>query len=316
MDSRKKSLLCYGLPVLVLIPMPFLAPGITQYSITLLMYLTLAIAWNIQGGYLGDLSFGHVSFFGVASYTVALLEHYDILRFAPLNILLGGLVAAGFAALIGIPFLRLRGFYFAIGTLGLSSLLFLIFKNILSPITQGALGVIVPPPSPYHIETFYYGVLLIAFLSAIFAHLLVKSRIGLAFVAIRDNPMAARAVGINVTLYRVLGFSVSAFLTGVAGGYYAYQSSYVNPEGAFSVAVSFEMLVMVTLGGSGTLLGPIIGAVVLFVMEEIGRTFIQQGYYILPALVLMAVFMFMPRGIVGVFAERHFFLKLMNSRNA
>ena len=184
--------------------------------------------------------------------------------------------------------------------MGLSNLLLLLFKNILSPITHGSVGVIVPSPQPYHIETFYYSILAISTFSVGLTYTVVKSRIGLAFTAIRDNQIAARFVGVNTTYYRLLGFAVSAFIVGIAGGFYAYYGNYVNPEGVFSPAISFEMLVMAFLGGTGTLWGPVVGAVLLYLIEEIGRSFIQQGFYILPAILLIIVFIFMPSGIGGI----------------
>jgi len=279
---------------------PLVVPGLTHHAIGLLIYAALAIAWNLQGGYLGDLSFGHVAFFGLGAYSVATLEHYDLLHFPPANVMLGALAAGLFAALVGIPFLRLRGFYFAIGTLGLSSLLFLTFKNILSAVTLGAAGILVPAPSPYYIEVFYYAILGITAGSFILSHLVIRSRIGLAFTAIRDNRDAARATGVNVTFYRILSFAISAFITGAVGGFYAYHVNYVNPSGVFSATISFTILVMVFLGGAGTQAGPLIGAFLLYILEEVSRSTIERGYYILPALMLLCVFIFMPNGIIGL----------------
>jgi branched-chain amino acid transport system permease protein len=313
-ESRRWTIPLYALAVAISLALPFFASELLAYATSLLLFMTLAVAWNIQGGYLGDLSFGHVSFFGIAAYTCALLEHYKLLHFAPLNILLGALLASAFAAVIGIPFLRLRGFYFAIGTLGLSNLLYLVYKIILWPITRGASGLIIPPPQPYHIETYYYAILLIAMGSVVLSYLVVRSKLGLAFTAIRDDPNAARAIGINTTFYRILGFAISAFVTGVGGGFFAYHNNYINPAGAFSPDTSFEMLVMVFLGGVGTLMGPVVGALILYPIEEIGRTFILRGYYILPAILLVVVFIFMPKGIVGMLKEQALFSRLNRTK--
>jgi len=311
-DSGKWTLLFYVVPIVVLILLPFLAMGMMAYAISLFLFMTLAVAWNLQGGYLGDLSFGHVTFFGISAYTCALLEHHDLLHLAPLNVLLGALLASAFACVIGIPILRLRGFYFAIATLGLSNLLYLVYKIILKPITRGASGLIIPPPKPYHIEVYYYTILSIAIGAVVLSHLVVRSRLGLAFTAIRDDPSAARAIGINTTFYRILGFAISAFVVGVGGGFFAYHNSYINPAGVFSADTSFEMLVMVHIGGVGTLAGPIIGALILYPIEEIGRAFILRGYYVIPALLLILVFIFMPKGVVGMIREKDPFSKLRN----
>ncbi len=308
----KGRIILFCFTLIILIPFPFVASGMVAHAITLFMFITLAIGWNLQGGYLGDLSFGHASFFGISAYTAALLVDYDLLNFAPLNILLGALLAAAFAIVIGFPFLRLKGFYFAIGTLGLSSLLSLVFKNILAPITHGATGVLVPPPKPYHIEPFYYAGLIIVIISFIISYVVIRSRVGLAFNAIRDDQTAARAMGINITYYRILGFAVSAFIIGIAGGFFPYYTNYINPDGVFATSLSFEMLVMVFLGGAATMSGPIIGAVVLYFLEEIGRVYIQTGFYILPAIVLIIVFIIMPSGIAGFIKKYSSKLKIQD----
>ncbi|MCZ7663173.1 MAG: branched-chain amino acid ABC transporter permease [Thermoleophilia bacterium] len=284
----------------LVLALPIFAPGMVGYAIGLFMYATLAMGWNLQGGYLGDLSFGHVAFFGLGGYGVALLIENHILDWGPINVIVGALGAAAFAAVIGVPFLRLKGFYFAIGTLGLSGLLALVFKNLLEDVTHGAAGIMVPAPQPYHIETFYYSILGIAVLTLVGSAILIRSRVGLAFRAVRDNPEAAYSLGIHVTFYRVLGFAVSAFVVGLVGGFYAYYTNYLNPDGMFAATVSFEMLVMVFLGGAGTLGGPLLGAVVFYVLQEVGRQYIGQGFYILPALILIIVFMFLPSGLMGV----------------
>jgi len=290
----------YIIPFLLFLSVPSLTPGLLVYAISLLMNITLAFGWNIQGGYIGDISFGHAVFFGLGAYTVALLIANDIVNWGPLNVFIGALVAMSFAVIIGIPFLRLKGFYFAIGTLGLSNLMLLLFKNIFSPLTRGAAGIMVPPPLQYRIDLFYYSILGIIFLAGLLTYIIAGSQVGLAFKAVRDNPFAASALGINVTAYRIFGFGMSAFIVGIVGGFYSYYSSYVSPDGVFAGTISFEMMVMVFLGGAGTLLGPVFGALAFYLFQEVGRTYIGQGFYILPALLLIVVFMKMPDGIVGM----------------
>ncbi|MEW6275296.1 MAG: branched-chain amino acid ABC transporter permease [Bacillota bacterium] len=304
-DYLKLSYLACGAGFVILLVLPVLAPNLTAYGIGLLMYVTMAVGYNLQGGYLGDLSFGHAVFFGLGGYAAALLVEHNLINWAPLNVFIGACFAAFFAAVIGLPFLRLKGFYFSIGTLGLSSLLLLVVKNVLSPITKGEAGLMIPPPQPYHIEIFYYSILGIAALSGLVSFLIVRSRCGLAFTAIRDNPEAAAALGINVTACRVTGFALSAFIVGTVGGFYAYYASYINPEGVFAGTISFEVLIMVFLGGAGTLLGPFMGAAAFYVFEEVGRTYIGPGFYLLPALLLILVFLKMPNGIMGLIDGRN-----------
>lgn len=289
--------------ILFAIFFPFFASSLVPQAINLLIFTTLAIAWNLQGGYTGDLSFGHAAFFGIGAYSAAMMEYYSIFHFAPGNVFTGSLAAGIFAAIIGIPFLRLRGFYFAIGTLGLSNLLFLVFKNIIASITLGAAGMQVPVPSPYHIKVYYYSIMGVTLGCLLLSRILIKSKIGLAFIAIRDNREAAQAAGVWVTYYRILSFAISASLTGLAGAYYAYFVNYINPAGVFSATISFTMLVMVFLGGAGTLTGPLIGAPLLYILEEVARSRMEYGYYILPATLLIVVFTLMPNGIHGLIAK-------------
>lgn len=298
--TDKPFIWIYIIAFLLFLFLPFLSSNLIVYAINLFMYMTMAIGWNIQGGYLGDISFGHSTFFGIGAYTVAILVAKDIVKLNPLNIFIGALVAMTFALIIGIPFLRLKGFYFSIGTLGLSSLMSLLFKNIFGSLTGGAMGIIIPSSPLYQVELFYYSILIITFLAGLLSYAITGSHIGLAFKAVRGNPVTASSLGINVTAYRIFGFSISAFIIGIVGGFYAYYSCYISPGGVFASTISFEMLVMVFLGGAGTLFGPILGSLVFFLFREVGRIYIGQGFFILPALLLVIVFLKFPDGIMGI----------------
>jgi len=301
--ALKRPLIYYLLIFLCFIPTPYLAPaGITAFIILMIMYMVMSESWNLLGGYLGDLSFGHAVFFGIGAYTVALLEHYGISNIQPFNILLAGISSMGLAALIGYPFLRLKGFYFAIGTLGLSEIFRLLFRN--SDITLGPKGIMVPVPLPYTIYPYFYGILGIAIGSIFIIYLIENSKLGLAFLSIKDDIDAARMVGVRTTAYRILGFSLSAFFVGIVGGFFAYFNSYVHPDGVFSMLISFELILMVYFGGVGTFLGPLLGAAVVLFAEELGRVLIQQGYLLLLSIMLILTFVFMPSGVIGIFTRR------------
>ena len=309
-----KTVIGHLVAILCLIPVPYVIPGYTAYVIQLLMYISMSIGWNILGGYLGDLSFGHAAFFGVGAYTVAMLDYYGICHFSPLNILLGGLLSMFIAASIGYPFLKLRGFYFAIGTLGLAEILRVVYKDLLRDYTRGARGILVPTITPYTVQPYYYAILALTFGIMLVAGAIVNSKLGLAFRAIRDDMDSARMSGINATAHRILGFSISAFIVGVIGGFFVYYTGYAHPEGVFSQVISFELLIMVYFGGVGTVLGPIVGAIIVFIVEEVGRALIQQGYLLLLAIMLIIVFILMPGGVVGTVTKKTPFINPLRAR--
>jgi branched-chain amino acid transport system permease protein len=276
--------------------------GFTSLLIVLLMYVTMSAAWDLLGGYIGDLSFGHAAFYGIGAYTYGLLVYYGISSFAAINIVMGGVTAMAFAVLFGIPFQRLTGLYFAIGTLGISQVLRIAFEN--SDFTLRTHGVIIPMELPYSIIPYYYSILLITIGALALIYVITRSKVGIALMAIRDDPSASQMLGINVTFYRILSLSISGFIVGIVGGFFAYFNHYVFPSGVFSLDLSFEILTMALFGGSGIFSGPIIGAIVVFFVEELGRQFIQRGFLLLLSVMLMIVFLLMPGGVVGTLSKQ------------
>jgi len=283
----------FGLAVLPAI----LPSGFVSIVIVLLTYVSMATAWNLLGGYLGDLSFGHAVFYGIGAYTYGLLVHYGVSSFPLLNMMAGGVIAMIFGVLLGIPFLRLKGLYFAIGTLGMSQVVRIIFEN--SDFTLKSHGVLIPIEQSYSIIPYYYYAFVITLAILLLNYAIINSRLGIAFLSIRDNPSAAEMLGINVTGYRVLCFSISGFFVGVVGAFFAFFNHYIFPSGVFSVDLSFEILLMALFGGVGTFSGPIIGAITVFFVEELGRSFIRVGFLLLLSVMLMVVFLLMPGGVVG-----------------
>jgi branched-chain amino acid transport system permease protein len=279
----------------------FASPSIIAYAMLLLMYVALSQAYNLVSGYVGDLSFGHTAFFGVGAFTVALSEYYGFSHFSPVNVALGGVFAAFLAILIGFPFLRLKGTYFAIGSLALAEVMRIAFLN--SDFTLSSRGIYIPIIEPYSRIPYYSAIVGISAAVTIIVYLIINSRLGITFIAIRDDPDVARVMGINVTLYRILSLTMSAFICGVVGGWFAYYNAYVYPNNVFNMTLSFELMVMTFFGGAGTILGPIIGAVIVLFAEEIGRTYILVGYPLILAILIMITFMFMPGGIIGTLTK-------------
>ena len=257
------------------------------------IYILLAVSLNVATGYLGQLPLGHAGFMAVGAYAAALLwkalpkETWAVI----LGLLLGGLVAALFGLVIGIPALRLKGDYLAIITLGFGEIIRVLIIN-LPQITGGTPGLMnIPKHSSFIV------VYLTVILSCALIHTLMKSRHGRAILAIRENEIAAEASGVNTTFYKVLAFTVSAFFAGVAGGLYAGYTGILTP-GNFTFMTSINILVMVVLGGLGSMAGSIIAASILTALPLALQSF-NKYRMVIYALLLIVVMIFKPSGLLG-----------------
>ena len=228
----------------------------------ILMFCVLAQSWNFIGGFTGYAAFGNVAFFGIGAYAVAILLN-DGQPFW-VGLIAGALIAGVFAFLLGLPVLRLKGHYFAIATLGVAEALreLAAIRNVGGP--GGEVSVPFPGADAY--PTLFY-VFFFAFLglslSCLLATILLKrSKFGYALVAIRENEQAAEALGIATARYKIAAFVLSAVPTALAGGLYAYFASGFDPPTVFDVGISVEMVLLTLLGGAGTILGPMIGAII------------------------------------------------------
>jgi branched-chain amino acid transport system permease protein len=268
---------------------------------TIAMFVVLASAWNIIGGLTGYAAFGNVAFFGLGAYTTAMLVdvHRAHLPFA-LALLASPVVPALFAALIGFPLLRLRGHYFAIATLGTGVAVGEVIKNI--DFLGGATGLF--PPIMHRADVFFFYLMAgAAALTLVVTWVILRSRFGYGLIAIRENEEAARVLGVNTTYYKVAAFSISAALTGLAGGIYAQWFSFINQEGVFGIEYNVQMILMAIAGGAGTLFGPALGAIGLVILINSlagggqGAVLAQMG---LGALIAVTV-IFVPRGVVDFF---------------
>ncbi len=272
--------------------------------IILMMYISLSISWSMLW-YVGEFSFCQIAFFGVGQYTVALTAYYGLFLPTPINILAGGGVAALLALMASYPLLRIRGWYFAIGTWAFAELIRTLIQNNIQ-VTRGPYGVFVPHithPAPYNPDIEYIAAVVIGFGAAMIYYKIIHSRLGLAMSSIRDNFDAAKMIGINTTFYRALIFSMSAFLAGAVGGYFVMYKQYTDPLSAFEMAWIFKTIVIAVIGGATTVAGPMIGAVIVLVLEELGKTFFIRGSLLLLAVILIGAFIFMPGGIMGVITK-------------
>jgi branched-chain amino acid transport system permease protein len=267
---------------------------------TIFMFVGLASAWNLIGGFTGYACFGQVGFFGLGGYASAVLMTHAKTSFW-LALPLSAALAAGFAALVGWPLLRLKGHYFAVATLGVAEGLREIVTN-LPDLTGGGGGITIPtvgPDAPTQWlgnDGFYVLFLLLAAASVATAGLVSMNRGGYALRAINQDEDAAAAVGINTTVAKILAFAGSAALTSALGAAYAFQQVTIFPERLFDVHLTVLMVVMVVLGGAGSVVGPVIGAIFIAFASEWLRQALPRGHaFALGALIVLAVVL-LPQG--------------------
>jgi len=265
------------------------------------IYVVLALGLNITVGQAGLLNLGYVAFYAVGAYTYAILSTTLGLSFWP-GMIVGALSASAFALLLGLPTLKLRGDYFAIVTLGLGEITRIVLNNW-DGLTGGPNGISRigrPMIGKYVLNTtldFYYLILFIALVSVFAMHRLISSRIGRAWIAVREDEFAAEAMGINTFRLKLLAFVLGSAWAGMTGVFFAAKMAFVSPE-SFTFFESVMILCMVVLGGMGSIPGIILGALLLITLPEVFRDF--QDYRMLAfgiALVLMMIFR--PQGLLG-----------------
>jgi branched-chain amino acid transport system permease protein len=292
------------LAALALLTLPFwlTSPYYVHVTIMAGIFTILALSLNLLLGYTGQLSLGHAAFFGIGAYTSALLAlklEWPFWIGLPAAALAAGL--AGWA--IGRLALKVRGAYFVLVTISFAGVISLVSVNWME-LTNGPLGLPgVPAPELAGISfrtksAYYYLVLLAAAVAYLVCHRLVHSRLGRAFLALRENEALAESVGVDPVRTLVLAAVVSAALAGVAGSLYAHYTRFVSPE-VFLFSYTVTMVIMVVAGGKGTLLGPVVGALLFTVLPEALREAMAWQWQMLAYGVLLVVLVyFLPRGIV------------------
>ena len=286
------------------------------FFFTVFMYGIVAQGWNLVAGYTGQISLGQNAFFGIGAYTVALLWINNVTHtgywFDPLLIILGGIFAAILAILVGLVLLsRLRGDYFSFGTLALGMIVSVLFLNGGS-FTGGSEGKLLgsllhagPPPHPateivFNLRTHYWVGLLVAAIATAIVYFMTTSRIGLALKAIREDEVSAASHGINVLKYKIFAFAVAAGLAGMGGTIYSYYLLHPMPMNVFSQTWLFLPILMVVLGGTGTIIGPWVGALVIYFIAWYGDKYFPGWHPIILGVIIIFVMLFMPRGIMGI----------------
>ncbi|HWC78175.1 MAG TPA: branched-chain amino acid ABC transporter permease [Blastocatellia bacterium] len=280
----------------------------TRYAqhvlILVLLYITLGSAWNILGGFAGQLSLGHAAFFGIGAYSAAIIASKSSL--SPwLGMLAGPIVVLPVALAVGWTCFRLRGPYFTLSTIAVGEVIRLVALNW-SWLTGGAVGVVIRPSvfSGTNKIPYYYVILVIAVGTVALCRYIIKSKLGYYLLAIREDQETAESIGINTTRYKLIALLISASITAGAGAFYANYMLFVDPsQGAtvLTLALSVEIVLMAIIGGQGTVAGPVLGAVLLKVSSEVFRNVFKQANLLIYGALLIVVILFMPDGLMGGF---------------
>jgi branched-chain amino acid transport system permease protein len=290
------------------------SPQLQNTAIVILMTAQLGVAWNILGGYAGQISLGHAAFFGCGAYvSTTLLAAYGLSPW--LGMLAGAAAAALLSIAIGGPCFRLRGHYFAMATIAVGEIVQAVVTN--SESLGGAVGLYLPLEEkglwgftfktklPYH-----YIALGLLVLTLLVNRTVVRSHVGYYLRAIKDDPDAARSVGVPLARYKLVAIALSSALTAMGGTLYAQKELYIDPGSTLSTALSIRVALAAILGGVGNLFGPVLGALILTAIEDLSRiAFGGTGRgtdLVVYGLVIIGVALFKPEGVVGwlVDAER------------
>jgi branched-chain amino acid transport system permease protein len=285
---------------LALYPMQGTGYGV-RTMLQLFMWIALAQSWNLISGLTGYVSFGHVAFFGMGAYSTGIL----ITRLAwpwPLAALAGGVMAMVLALVIGWPCLRLKGPYFAIAMLGLNEVLRVIVSYY-EGLTGGGSGLSLP--TLHASVPIYYAMGLVALAVTGLTYVIITSRFGLRLMTIREDEVAAEAMGIDTFRYKLYAFLLSAVGPGIVGGLAARDQGYIEPTSVFPLITTITMIVMALFGGKGTIWGPVLGAILLFTFQELVWARFIYLHQLLFGAIIVAVVLLMPRGILGVLQQKY-----------
>jgi branched-chain amino acid transport system permease protein len=310
---------------LALIVVPLLA---TRYQLSIFNEISIAIigalGLNLIIGYTGQLSLAHGAFVAIGAYSTALLTGKLGVPFL-ISLPLSGLIAAAVSLLIGVPALRLRGLYLALGTLAFAFVIEYVLQHW--ELTQGDLGMRVPPitiggwvvSSERH---FFYLVIVFAVLMVLCTKNLVRGKIGRCFVAIRDRDIAAEAMGIPLARYKMAAFCLSAFYAGIAGCFLAHYNRWIVP-GSFGITMTISVIAMIIVGGLGTVLGAVLGAILITIIPHLIVLVVDHLKDLYPALssfmvsfklgifglVIIGTLLFEPKGLVGIYQRIRIYWK-------
>jgi branched-chain amino acid transport system permease protein len=301
MSSNQIRILVVALLLAALTTLPFWASRY-MVSLTLLicLYMALASMWNLLAGYSGLISLGQQMFIGTGGYSLAVLSMYYGLPVF-LSVFLGGVISVLLAVLISLPVFRMKGVYFAIGTWIIAEALGICFSNW--EYVRYGMGLFIQPAYKLSISTIYYAALATCIGSIATVYFILRSNLGLALMAIRDDDAASEAVGIDIFRCKFTCFLLSAFITGLAAGILYLNTIFIQPFEAFGIGWTVKLLFIAIIGGLGTVAGPMVGATVFVVLQQYLSEYVGFNLIILGTITIAVIF-FTPKGMVGTFQEK------------
>jgi len=302
------------IPLLILLILPWTITNIHFHHVLIMfmLFATLSQAWNFIGGFAGQVSFGHATFFGIGAYaSLVLLKKFDLSPWV--GMLAGGGLSVAVAVVVGYPVFKLKGHYFAISTFAVAEIFERLFNNW--DFVEGAIGL----PAPvlpeglinfmwYQTKVPYFYIVFVLFLLVLLlAYKIDHSRMGFYFRAIKQSQEAAEGLGIDTRRYKMQAMMISAFLTAICGAFYAQYILYIDPPSVLSLDVSIKIVLIAVLGGAGTIVGPILGAAILIPLSEYSRILLGGtgkgvDLIVFGALILM-ISVFQPQGMAGFFKK-------------
>ncbi len=307
--KSKIILMVIGLAFFLLYPLLFTLPFPRHLMIMIFMYATMGLAWNVIGGYAGQISLGHVIFFGAGAYTSTLMLMK--LGITPwLGMVTGAGVGVIIAFIIGYPCFKLAGHYFAIATIAIAEIALVWMLNW--DWAGAAVGLTLPilPESLRNFEfhstkvPYYYIIFGIFLLAIAVTYWIDRSKLGYYFKAIKGDLEAARSLGINTSRYKFYALALSAVFTSICGSFYAQYVLFIDPDSVFVMPISILVCLIATLGGVGTVWGPVIGAFILIPISEFTRIYLGGGGkgtdLIIYGLLIMIISIYQPFGVIGL----------------
>ena len=304
LNNKKVNIFLLLIAIVLFIFLPrFLSGYWVRVITTIFMYAVIAQGMNLMSGYMGYLPFGNAMFFGIGAYVTAIgmSKGLSFLLVVPL----AAITAILFSIILGLPVLRLRGHYFAIATIGMSGAILSVVQNA-TELTGGAMGTTLPiidkaPGVVYNY--FYLAMMALMVITSLSLHFIIKSKFGFGIRSIKANEDAANSMGINTTYHKVVAWAISALFTSIAGALYAYWMSFIGPDEVFDVMIAVNTIVIMLIGGAGTILGPIIGAFIIELFAEVAWSSFLEYHLAVLGIIIIVIVIFVPKGMIGSISD-------------